>query len=515
MSKKVIIFTCTVCAAISALFGLFIYFNFLGTSGLLSVLPVPSESRPYVIIDTKNNNYPQALSALLTDGPYAFLRRGTSRNCLLTITEDAIDCAVLISEEDNDTIEVFAAIKLLPSEMRLLGNGEVPNSWKNILKSPRIESGQEKNSWVLHVEDVESPLYYKAERNRIIIAADSTAYKRLLAIRDGSEKGLGRKKWKEEKEWPGHMEICDGGLLFSKGEQQTPLKLQVSWRRLVANKTTDKTGEAKLSIEGLDKRLSSSIMRDLKAKTWETSNCIIPEPLLMSVGVNIPSLQGTPDDWLFPLGTIGNIGHSMELSDKKISEILSGKTILSLGGQNKILWFTLPGLMVEFTGENALMKELVTAFWSKLFFGAEPAGIKGFEYGGTTNMPFSVIGAGRDNMAILGLIDPESIKHPNKLGFFLEDNEKAIGWMIADLPRIGAALSEMTKMSSLMDNENSGNEEFFDNTNAGESFQPEASFSPFDQGITDSFGKALSRLGKVLIVWETPESGRINWFKAK
>ena len=46
-----------------------------------------------------------------------------------------------------------------------------------------------------------------------------------------------------------------------------------------------------------------------------------------------------------------------------------------------------------------------------------------------------------------------------------------------------------------------------------EPLQPELSLSPFDQGITDSFGNVLKRLGRVLIVWEKPLSGRINWYK--
>ena len=49
----------------------------------------------------------------------------------------------------------------------------------------------------------------------------------------------------------------------------------------------------------------------------------------------------------------------------------------------------------------------------------------------------------------------------------------------------------------------------------GEVFQPEMSFSPFDQGVTDSFGNVLKKLGKVLIVWEKSDSGRLNWYAPK
>ena len=114
---------------------------------------------------------------------------------------------------------------------------------------------------------------------------------------------------------------------------------------------------------------------------------------------------------------------------------------------------------------------------------------------------------------------------PYRLGRFLKDDEKAIGWLAADLPRIGAALSDMTKVNSFVEDEVTADEDStplvgtdkpavdelnHDNT---EPFQPEMNFSPFDQSITDSFGSVLRGLGNVLIVWEKPESGRLNWFK--
>ena len=166
------------------------------------------------------------------------------------------------------------------------------------------------------------------------------------------------------------------------------------------------------------------------------------------------------------------------------------------------------------------MNELVDSFWKNLFFGAEPKPLPGFTFGGTTNVPFSVIGAGRDGIAVLGLTTPQSINAKNRLGKFLKEDEAVVGWMLADLPRIGGALSEMTKMSSFLEEE--GMEDsgpygdyqgYGDNEQLAEPLQPDLSLSPFDQGITDSFGSVLKQLGRVLIVWEKPLSGRINWYK--
>lgn len=500
--KKVKFVFCVICLLSALAAGLFFYFRITSSSKLLSALPKPLESSPYVLMETKDGSYPKSFSAILTDGLYALLRSGTSRNCLLAVAASARDCAVLVEEMPDGMTEVYAALRFSESDMRALKKGQIPDAWEN-LKGADITPGRAKDDWILRIEDVDGALYYRAERGRIIIAADEAPFKRLLSVRNGEEDGLGAKKWKDEPRWRGHMEICDGGLLFKDGTDNTaPLKLQTAWQ-----------DEIKWSIEGLDKKLGEKTMRALKARKWDTADCVIPTPLLLSMGVNIPDVDGSPDDWPFPLKTLGEFGRTMQLKDGDIRAILSGQTILSLGGQNQILWFTLPGFMIEFTADTDILKRLVSAYWEKLFFGAEPKPLDGFTYGGTTNMPFSVIGAGRDNLAILGLASPESIKNQDRLGKFLNDDEEAIGWMIADLPRLGAALSDMTRMNSFMNDGADTDEPYFDDMGPNdEAFQPDMSFSPFDQGISDSFGNILKKFGKVLIVWEKPDSGRIRLY---
>ncbi|MFR5880548.1 MAG: hypothetical protein ACLUEQ_06955 [Cloacibacillus evryensis] len=78
----------------------------------------------------------------------------------------------------------------------------------------------------------------------------------------------------------------------------------------------------------------------------------------------------------------------------------------------------------------------------------------------------------------------------------------------------------MTKMSSFLEEEGMEDSGPYgdyqgdgDNEQLAEPLQPDLSLSPFDQGITDSFGSVLKQLGRVLIVWEKPLSGRINWYK--
>jgi len=514
MLKRIRMIACALAVAAVAVAGLYILFAVSRSSDLLAALPVPPESRPYALIYTKDNSYPRALSSLLTDGIYARFRNGTSRNCIFAIASLAKDCAMLVEEQDKGMTEVYAALRFERADMRQLAKGDLPDLWKGAFKSPRVDEGPEKGTWALYAEDADTPIYFKAEKKRILIAAGNEPFRRLLSISRGDEKGLRKKRWKEESSWPGHVELSDGGRIMS-GKDGSPLKLQVAWHKLDGKKASEPEGEAKWTIDGLDKKIGPMPFDSLEPTQWDPSLCVVPKPLLMSVGINMPELKGSPKEWPFPLDVISELARGMELSDRQIRRMMRGKTIFSLGGQNRILWFSLPGFTVEFTGERRDMEELVSAFWDKLFYGAEPKPLEGFEYGGAANVPFSVIAAGRANMALLGMTSPESIKDSDEISKFLKGRVEAIGWLVADLPRIGAALSEMTKMSSLAEEsyeaDKEGNDNGADAWDEGTDAGPFAA-SPFDQSITDSFGNVLRGLGKVSVIWEKPASGRINWY---
>lgn len=448
--------------------------------------------------------------------------KGTPRNIILQIASLAEDAAVLVEEKEDGFAEVYAAFIFSKNDTNMLENGKTPESFEKNLSTPAIQKNKEDDCWLLNTSDSSASVRYKIDDGRVLMAADTAALKLMTDAASGKSASLGKRKWADEKDWPGHVEICDGGMILSpreKGEDDKPLKLQIAWHDLKSENQNNPAGEARWRLIGLSDSLGHFALNSIAAKTWDTSQCVIPEPLLMSLGLNIPELKGEPKDWPFPLNSLGELASSMKLTDKQTREILSGQTIFSLGGQNRILWFTLPGMMMEFTGDTKLMKELVDAFWANLFLGSEPKPVEGFEYGGTASLPFSVIGAGRGNIAILGLTTPESLRNSHRLDKFLKNDEKAIGWMVADLPRIGSALSDMTKMNSIMGNdyendedENSGLTVNSDGHQSGEAFQPDLKLSPFDESITDSFGNVLRKLGNAVIVWEKVDSGRLTWY---
>lgn len=528
MFKKIKIWLSSVLAVIVLALCAYSALKFAGSSDLATSLPAPNDSRPYAIFESDITSYPEALTALLTEGNYAQFREGTSRNTVLALAAAAQKSAVLVEEDMNDFVEIYATLQFTPDEMKMLRKGELPENWNTKLKSPRIEAGPEKDTWLLRTSGVTDPVYFKAERRRILIAGDIEPFKRELAVDEGSEKKASL-KWEVEKKWPGHAEICDGGRLFAKDEKnENPLKLMAAWHSLEQKNASDPSGEVRWKIDGLDKRADSAMLDALKPTKWDLDKVVIPNPMLLTMGINVPGLKGSTEDWPFPLSSIASVGQSMKLSDSTIRSLLSNKTVISLGGQNRLLWFTLPGFMVQLSGEEKVLREVVSAFWDKLFFGAAPKAIQGFEYGGTASVPFSAIAAGKGDTALLGLVSPESVSVGNKIWKFLSGDEKVIGWLVADLPRIGTALSEMTKMNSFTSgSEGMAGTDTEEDSSGGtpeeeqigrlkdDNDKTAGQFTPFSQNITDSFSKVLVKLGRVLIVWEEPDSGRINWYKTQ
>ena len=495
-------------------------------SGVLAGIPKPDPARPYMVLETKDYNYPKPVSALLTDGIYALLKSGTPRNALLGAAAAAKDAGMMVQDSGEGMTEVYVSLRFSSSEMSQLKNGELPDTLKDMLKGGTVRREESSGMYTLESPSLSGPVYYAVRGKNALMAADRGALERMIAASKSSSDGLKGKKWQEERSWKGHIEFSDGGALTASSKNKFPIAVEAAWQDLEQKSAGEPAGVIKWRLTGLPTLAESYLNSNMKVKKWDTKNCVIPEPLLLSMGVVLPPLDGSPAEWPFPFSSLGEVAENLEMSDAEIREILSGETILSLGGQNRILWFSLPGFLVELTGKPDLMTKLVDSFWSKLFFGAEPKPLAGFTRGGATNLPFSVIGAGRDNIAVLGLTTPASLNMKDGLGRFLDEDEEAVGWMLADLPRIGGALSEMTKMSTFIgeeENEDEGaggytppSEEDMtglDSENA-EPLQPEIKLTPFDQGITDSFGNVLKKMGRVLVVWEKPTSGRINWYKA-
>ena len=117
---KYAVVTAVAAVIVAALFFTYTLWN---SSGILTMIPRPEESQPYVLTETKEGSYPKALSALLTDGVYALLKDGTPRNALLTAASAAKEAALLVVDGGAGMTEVYASFRFTPSDTAALKKG--------------------------------------------------------------------------------------------------------------------------------------------------------------------------------------------------------------------------------------------------------------------------------------------------------------------------------------------------------------------------------------------------------
>lgn len=486
-----------------------------GTGSLMSYLPSPQENAPYILLETKEGTYPAALSSLLTEGIYARLNGKTPRGAVLAAAGAALDSAVMLEEKEGMT-SVLCAARFSEADAALLNKGTLPAPLDALFGAVNAES--QEGIFVVRMENYGAPLYYAVDGENVLFAADSSSlHMMLLQRKDGG--GLKDKKWTQEPSWPAHIEISDGGRLTSDAKEKFPVTIEAAWH---SAEDASKHGEARWAFVNVGAAARAYLFANLKPKRWNLTDTSLPQPLLLAAGFRLPQLDLSANSQNSLTGYLSFFAEALALTESQTTELLSGQTVLSLGGQNKILWFSLPGFLAQFSGRTELMRALVSNFWDNLFFGAVPDPLDGFEFGGASSVPFSVVGAGGEGRAALGLVSPQTLGASDVLSQYIAKNEEAIGWLYADLPKVGKTIAEMTKMSSFLEEEK--NQDFYGSRDDKslfpwggthsdpEPFQPEFSLSPFDQEIADSFGRILGRLGQVAIVWENPLSGRISWY---
>ena len=497
--------------------GIYILLDISLRGRLMSAIPAPTETNPYIFIENREYVYPRAVSIFLTEKGDSLFKNGTPRSLMLSIASTAMESAVLIEEKNQNKPEIYLALRYRKNEMKSLKKGILPDSLKKVIKNGKILQGTNKNCWRIYADSSDYPIYYQVDKHHVLMVADLELLEQMNNALRGEEKSLTRKKWIKEKTFPGYIEIADGGFFNTLGGKDgTPVIFQAAWRHSPNVENNQNSGELKWKISGLDKEIYRLIAASVSPTKWSDSKYFSAEPVLFSLGINISKLKGSPKDWPLPLNNLALLGKTMGLRNKEIREILTGKTVASVGGHNHLLWFNLPGFIIEFTADEQLLKTAVSAFWQKLFFGTEPSPLSGFSYGGTASLPFSTLGVSDKNLALFGLVAPNSIKPYNQLRKLLKEDEEAIGWLTADLPHIADALVEMSKMNYFSSEDyNSERDIFSENDHTEECFQPEMNLYTLDNEKVISFSKMLKTFGKISLVWESYDSGRLNWYDVR
>jgi hypothetical protein len=311
---------------------------------------------------------------------------------------------------------------------------------------------------------------------------------RIMDVRNGVAGGI-RRKWFIDPERGGHAYLSDGGLISAmiKGHGISPnpkesLELEVAW---VSSDDSHAT-HAKWQMSGTEHIMARTFLNDLKPSDWSKNDSFIPDPLVLSFGINLPNPGRSMSNLPYPLKYAAETLRKLGLRASDVQALLTGQATFSLGGRTQLLWFDLPGIAIDIPGRGDAGFRLVDKFWSETFAGTEPRPIAGYSHGGVTDLPFTVLAAANNEKAILGLVTPDADQN-YEVHDLLSNAAAATAWIYVDVPRFGASLLEIPALNSMIYED--GEENALDEESAGK------------------LNNALSALGRVFVMWESAASG--------
>jgi hypothetical protein len=212
----------------------------------------------------------------------------------------------------------------------------------------------------------------------------------------------------------------------------------------------------------------------------------MPDPLVLSFGIALPDPGRLMSHMPSPLKYIADQLKDMGMRGSEIQALLTGRTAFSVGGRTQILWFDLPGLMIDMSGRGEASYKMIEKFWSEKFFGVEPGQVEGFDHGGLTDLPFTVLAAANAERALIGLVAPDAEQN-REAHAMLSSVADAAAWIYLDFPLLGAALADIPALNAMLYEDD---EEI-----------------PLDEESANSLKNAMAALGRVFVTCESAASG--------
>ncbi|MDR3332772.1 MAG: hypothetical protein LBT08_09085 [Synergistaceae bacterium] len=476
-------------------------YGFMSTrpeTSLLDSLPVPDTNSPLIMISARRFEFPLYAARMFADSATVSPSGSSPVNALLPVLDLAEQTAIVVTERRNG-LAIYGAFSLSPSERASLISADLPSTWRPLFVKPEIRVTDIGSVLQIRASNTSSPLYVELDGSVVYIADSLYDMDRMRETRvlQASGKGGKRKRqWSMGDGWGAHMILSDGGVLSSMispgelAETQTQVKVELAWRSSGdEGAKSDSSGEILWRADGLEEMLGTPFLKSARAHNWTKSDLFVPDPLIASFGVSLSPPKDV-SEFPSPIRYLSEQFQRLDLRSSEIQSLLTGPVAFSIGGRTQILWFDLPGLVLEMQSRGKISVKLIEKFWSELFMGAEVREIPGYKYGGITDMPFTIMAAGNDEEVVIGLTEPDVEKNL-EVTRLLASETSAVGWLFLDLPKLGAALAEMPSINDML--------------------------SPDGEDIVDSestniLRSTMENLGRLFVVWDKNTEGHALWY---
>lgn len=470
----------------------------------LADLPEPGEDTRYAIIDARNGEFPLEIVRVFADGATVLPSGSSPVSAFLPILEEAEEAALVLTERENG-LYMYGAFSLDDDEIEALGAMTTPQAWHAHLTRPTLSPmDANANRYQIGALNMSSPLYLELDREKHAAYLSDSLFdmERMREVRGGGMPGIAH-QWTDYGDWGGHLCLSDGGLvaqIASANETEetsaAPVKAEIRWRSaepLSRERTLSESvlgGRAEWSVRGLDAAFGKTFLASLKPHNWSAHALFLPEPLILSFGFNLPDPGKNTEDLPAPLRRVASQLTRMRLQPTEVRNVLTGPFALSLGGRTQVLWFDLPGLVLDLPARGEAAGRLIDCFWAETFLGATPVPIKGYAYGGAIDLPFTVMAGANGETTVIGLTTPDAERN-TEVAELLKDEPESLGWLFADLPKLGSAIAEMPTFNAILNDEEG---------------------LPMEEDATLSLRDSMTRLGRFFVSFESASSGHALWY---
>lgn len=407
---------------------------------LVASMPALPTEEPYAVFRVLRGEMPRRaveLFASFTEGEAPFSRSFA----LLPIVELADDsCAQIFFHSGRLTM--ISASLLSEEDAALLAQYEIPEAWGAYLPRASLDKlDDQSNVMQLTSPMLSAPIYVELD-GRVAHFADQ-----LIDIERMREARAGEPAYSLPLDsFGGAAIVSDGGAIASRVDAgSSPLVFDVRWG------TDENSGaiSADWNVDGLEPIVGKKFLDSLAPTDWSSASPTLPEPLICSFGLALPSfgdaIEGSP---LLIREAAAQLA-KLKIAPSDAAKLLEGQTILSLGGRAHVLWFDLPGVIIELFGRGDAGRSLVDGFWREIFLGANPIPIEGYDEGGMVEVPFQAVAAAGTDRTMIGLTRPSSDRR-SSVESLVKEVGSAVGWAFVDLSKIGDAVYDIPAFNALL-----------------------------------------------------------------
>jgi hypothetical protein len=451
-------------------------------TSLLKLLPDIEPGVPAAVISALKGEFPEDLARVMSCG-------GAVSSPLMSFFApvfDAADAMAMVAVFREDGQAIYGVFIPTVEEYDALRLGALPYAWKKRFASPELRPTDRHGLFQLTAADIPSPIYIIAEDGVSFVADSLLDIGRIMDIHNGAAGGI-KRKWSLTAERGGHAFFSDGGVLRSWMTNTPPnpveaLELEASW----VSSPDIRVTAADWRVSGAEHFIPKNFLDSLQKDDWSRTDVFMPDPLALSFGMVLPDPGRSMSPMPSPLQYFADQLKSMGLRRAEIRTLLTGRTAFSVGGRTRVLWFDLPGLALDLPERGEVSYKMIEKFWSEKFFGVEPDPVEGFERGGLTNLPFTVLAAANAERALISLVAPDA-KQSHEARETLSSVTDAAAWIYLDFPILGAALAEIPTLNSMLYGDNE-----------------EVSFG---EESANSLKNAMGALGRVFVTCESAVAG--------